>query len=336
MKNKPLLFLRVALRAVIQTEYRKNEEKHIGTPYHPRHPMKRLVLIPFLCSMAFAGNPGWMKDPMTLGDNQVASGAKTWTNNQTFSNPNKTVLLGASTIPDISGTDVFTGLQLLVSTRAADTKFPFAVVADYRAGSSGDRYTTYIGKSAEIFTNAFMLLWGSPPPSEVTDSSMLTISPDVPIGVVFAGSLYDADGGRHIKAYGALDKNGHSKEVFSLGGQGTLRIYNPYGIIGSANYATPQLILGNIGYDCNNPTWTYGSINQNASGEFIIGTYDPITANEGREITIIPGKVSIRSTMDLSPTTRPPTPSNGHVVLYAAYDGKLHALDSHGVDHPLW
>src|ERR1043165_7873347 len=97
MKNKPLLFLRVGLRAVTQIGCRKSEKKHIGTAYEPaRHWIQRLVLVPFLCSMAFAGNPDWMKDPMTLGDNQVASGAKTWTNNQTFPNPNKKILIGSS------------------------------------------------------------------------------------------------------------------------------------------------------------------------------------------------------------------------------------------------
>jgi len=336
MKNKPLLFLPVALRAVTQVGCRKNEKKHVATPYQPpRRGMKRLVLIPFLCSMAFAGIPGWMKDPMTLGDNQVASGAKTWTNKQTFPDPNKKILIGASSEPDLSGTVYGSGAKVSIVHHDSDAFVDLEIIGPYRNGVSGDRYIAAFNGS-QLFTNGSINLWGTYPSPQITDVSMLSISSDVPIGVLFAGGGYDVLGAKHIKAYGPSDKNGVVPEVFELGGQGTIRIYNPYGIIGAVNYATPQLILGNIGYDCSDPAWTYGSINQNASGEFTIGTYDPITTNEGKEITITPEKVALRSVMDLAPMTRPATPSNNHVVLYASYDGKLHALDSQGIDHPLW
>src|SRR5437764_9076771 len=90
-----------------------------------------------------------------LAGTETITGSKTFTNNTVFSDPTKTLLLGAAAIPNLAGSQVAQGAQLLISSRLNDAKVPFAVVGGLRS-ASGDRYATAIYPDGHLFTNTYI------------------------------------------------------------------------------------------------------------------------------------------------------------------------------------
>lgn len=260
-----------------------------------------------------------------------------WINGITFNNWTKTVLIGSDTYPDVSGTLAPNGAQLMIVGRETDNRQTFMVVGNYRSGTNGDRYTLTIGPDGDLTTNAYIQIWGTRPSQSVHDPSMLSISSDVENGILFPGGGYDVNLARHIKAYGPVDKNGFTPVVFTLSGQGTISIFNPYGAVGGVNYAKPGIILGDIGYDANTPDWHYSQITQDSDGNLIIGTYDPPTnglsqqfrIHSNGDVDIVEngdvrfkvdheGHTTIYGDITLAPIARPSSPIEGNI--YSDFD----------------
>lgn len=217
--------------------------------------------------------------------------AASWTNsiagNFTFSDPTKTLLLGASSVPNIASGSFPNGAQLLISSRAADSKIPIAVYGDYRNGVSGERYAFAIDQSGQIYSNAYMTLnGGAPGEGNPPGSYMLFINSDVAYGSIVHNGLSPG-----FLWYGqGIDSNTTTApEVFSVNSNGQLRLSNPYGTGGAINYQKPQLVLGNIG-TTSSPAWTYSSLYE-LNSVLVIGRYNNSTFVQGNELNIESGIV---------------------------------------------
>src|ERR1700730_3044223 len=92
--------------------------------------MKARLILLFVLATSATASIWATSDPTAvhLAGSETIIGSKTFTNTTTFSDPTKTLLLGASAVPDISGTRTPGGGQFLISSRLADAKVPFAVM----------------------------------------------------------------------------------------------------------------------------------------------------------------------------------------------------------------
>lgn len=248
-----------------------------------------------------------------LAAKAALTGANVFTNNNTLSDPTKTFLFGASSMPNVSGTNEVNGGQLVISTRASDTKEPFVVYGDYRTGSSGDRYTTSISKTGTIFSNASILLsgvsaqTGQPSPAYITDNSMMLIVPDVHVGLSLASLGPDSDGDKLISGWGIANTQNNYQRVFDVSTQGTVTIQNPYGTIGGVNYSRPQIVLGDVGTNSASPSWTYGSLRQ-SQGHTYLGSYVLSGNTQNDEIDVTTNKVSVHGAFQQASTGASVTP----------------------------
>jgi hypothetical protein len=236
-----------------------------------------------------------------LAGTETITGSKTFTNNSTFSDPTKTLLLGASAVPDISGTRTPGGGQFLISSRSADAKVPFAVVGDFRP-SSADRYETIIYPDAHLFTNAYINIFGGIPPTVPESASMLSIQPDVPVSVMLFAGAPDSSGGRLITGYGIPDSSGTVKHVFEVNTEGTVTITNPYGEFGPINWPHPQLVVRDTSTKNNTPSDACWYL---FNGVTYIGTYNNSTNSvESQELQISSGAVVINGSLRINTLTR--------------------------------
>jgi hypothetical protein len=236
-----------------------------------------------------------------LAGTETITGSKTFTNNTTFSDPTKTLLLGASAVPNISGTRTPGGGQFLISTRSADAKVPFAVVGDLRS-SSGDRYETIIYPDAHLFTNAYINIFGGIPPTVPESASMLSIQPDVPVSVILFAGAPDSSGGRLITGYGIPDSSGAIKHVFEVNTEGTVTITNPYGEFGPVNWPHPQLVVRDTSTNNNTPSDACWYL---FNGVTYIGTYNNSTNSvESQELQISSGAVVINGSLRIKTLTQ--------------------------------
>src|ERR1051325_5323317 len=105
-----------------------------GEPLETSRKIRAAVVLFFLLVMPLSYGVG-SKDPTTvhLDGTETITGWKTDTNNWTFSNPNTTLLLGTTAIPNLTST--MAGGQELIFTSPSNSHWPFAVVGDYRNGT---------------------------------------------------------------------------------------------------------------------------------------------------------------------------------------------------------
>lgn len=222
-----------------------------------------------------------------LAGTETITGAKTDTNNWTFSDPTKTLLLGATSIPNLSST--MAGAQQLIFTTPSNSHWPFAVVSGYRNGVSGERYYSGFAPDGHFQTNQYMGLVGNYTGASETGGSMLSIWADVPVALSISnGVANNAHGGMLISGWGNFTHEGMWPRVFTVSSQGTTTIINPYG---EAYYTRPQFVLGDIGTNSASPAWTYSSFHQH-NGHLKIGSFDGANT-EGGEVDISNGKVSV-------------------------------------------
>jgi hypothetical protein len=237
------------------------------------------------------------KDPTVvhLDGAETITGWKTDTNNWTFSDPNTTLLLGATSIPNLTST--IAGAQELIFTSASNSHWPLAIIGDYRNGTSGQRYFSGFAKDGHFTTNQYITIVGGLGASE-NGGSMESIWADVPVALSISNAVAnDAHGGMLISGWGNFVQ-GMFPRVFAVSSQGTTTITNPYG---EAKYTRPQFVLGDIGVDPAAPNWTYGSFHQH-NGHLKIGTFDNGTA-EGGELDVSSGQVSVAGNLVISQHT---------------------------------
>jgi hypothetical protein len=237
-----------------------------------------------------------------LAGTETITGFKTDTNNWTFSDPTKTLLLGGTSIPNLSST--MAGAQELIFTSASNSHWPFAVVAGYRNGSSGPRYYSGFAPDGHFQSNQYLTLTGNGLGTGETGGSMLSMWADVPVALSISnGWENDAHGGMLISGWGNLTHEGMWPRVFTVSSQGTTTIINPYG---EAYYTRPQFVLGDIGTTSASPAWNYSSFHQH-NGHLQIGSFDGANT-EGGEVDISSGQVAVAGSLIISTHT----PSSSH------------------------
>ncbi len=271
------------------TRARSGLSRHVG------YAVMFLSLI-LLSRSSFGGNGNQSQDVVHLSGTETITGAKTDTNNWTFSNPATTLLLGATFIPNLSST--LFGSQLLISTASSNANWPFAVVGAYRNGVSGERYYSGFTPDGHFQSNMYLALIGNGNGASETIGSMASIWADVPVAIsVSNGVANDANGGTLISGWGNPTQ-GMWPRVFTVSSQGTTTITNPYG---EAQYTRPQFVLGDVGIDAASPDWNYSSLHQH-NGHLKIGTFDGANA-EGGEVDVSTGRVSVAGNLIISTHT---------------------------------
>jgi hypothetical protein len=235
-------------------------------------------------------------DVLHLSGTETITGAKTDTNNWTFSNPASTLLLGGTSIPNLTST--MAGAQELIFTSPSNSHWPFAVVGNYRNGVSGERYYSGFTPDGHFQSNMYLGLVGNYNGASETFGSMMSIWADVPVALSISnGAASDAQGGLLISGWGNFIQ-GMWPRVFAVSSQGTTTITNPYG---EAYYTRPQFVLGDVGISSASPNWTYSSFHQH-NGHLKIGSFNGANA-EGGEVDISSGKVSVAGSLVLSAHT---------------------------------
>jgi hypothetical protein len=258
-----------------------------------------VVLVCFgrsLTAQTQLGLPGGSNGQVQYKVNSSTFGGIT---NFTYSDPTNTLLIGSSSVPDISRTWLYGGAQLLISSRFTnpgprDTKVPFAVVGDYRNGSSGDRYNLFIGQDGWLQLNTYINLFGFTPPSAIhaiDNACMMQVVIDVPIGLSIVGSVTtqtEASGCRLITGWGPPDGLGHYARSFELGTQGTMRLVNTLG----ASYTYPQVILRDS--SAGNPGLVdYGF--KSVGGVLTLGSYNNSNNTLNTELQIKSNEVDLNA-----------------------------------------
>jgi hypothetical protein len=249
----------------------------------------------FFLSTSYAASPS--TDVVHLSSTETITGWKTDTNNFTFSDPNSTLLLGGTSVPNLSST--IPGAQLLISTDYRNAHWPFAIVGGYRNGVSGERYYSGFTPDGHFQSNMYLTLVGIGAGASESEGSMASIWADVPVALSISNAVAnDAGGGLLISGWGNFTHEGAWPRVFAVSSQGTTTITNPYG---EAYYTRPQFILGDIGTSSASPNWNYSSFHQH-NGHLQIGSFDGAKA-EGGEIDISSGQVSVAGSLILSTHT---------------------------------
>jgi hypothetical protein len=213
----------------------------------------------------------------------------------TLSDPTKTFLLGASSIPNLSSTLSAGGQLLIYNPPSNSTRVPFAVVGNYRNGVSGERYWTGFGTDGHFTTNQYITMTGngSGGGSEA-NGYMFYMSMDVGTGLsISAGSWTDPSNGRLISLYGTPNDQAAWGRVFEVNVKGGIKISNPYGVGDSINYDEPQVVFANVGSSSASPTWTYGAIKQDSDGNLIFGLFDPGSSSFTNSLTFITGTANV-------------------------------------------
>ena len=249
-------------------------------------------------SRSYAGAPA-PKDPdvMHLSGTETVTGAKTDTNNWTFSDPTKTLLLGATSIPNLSST--MAGAQELVFTDSSNSHWPFAVVGAYRNGVSGARYYSGFAPDGHFQSNQYLALVGNGRGTSESTGSMLSIWADVAVALSISnGWENDAHGGTLISGWGNFTHEFNWPRVFTVSSQGTTTITNPYG---EDYYIRPQFVLGDVGVNSASPDWTYSSFHQH-NGHLQIGSFDG-EETEGGELDVSSGQVSVAGNLVIATHT---------------------------------
>src|SRR5438270_6449636 len=170
-------------------------------------------------SRASGAAPAQDNTVVHLAGTETITGAKTDTNNWTFSDPTKTLLLGATSIPNLSST--MAGAQQLIFTTPSNSHWPFAVVSGYRNGVSGQRYYSGFAPDGHFQSNQYLGLVGNGLGTGETGGSMLSIWADVPVALSISnGWENDAHGGMLISGWGNLTHEGMWPRVFTVSSQG--------------------------------------------------------------------------------------------------------------------
>jgi hypothetical protein len=251
------------------------------------------VAVLLLTSSTHAQN----NDIVHLSGSETITGWKTDTNNWTFSNPSSTLLLGATSIPNLTST--MSGGQLLISTSASNPHWPFAVVGAYRNGVSGERYYSGFTPDGHFQSNMYLALVGNYTGASEAGGSMQSIWADVPVALSISnGVANDAGGGMLISGWGKGTAEHTWPRVFKVSSQGTTTITNPYG---EAYYTRPQFVLGDVGTTSASPNWNYSSFHQH-NGHLKIGTFDG-SKTEGGELDVSAGQVSVPGKFIISRNT---------------------------------
>ena len=248
-------------------------------------------------SRSYGAPPAQDNTVLHLAGTETITGAKTDTNNWTFSSPASTLLLGGTSIPNLTST--LSGGQLLISTSASNAHWPFAIVGAYRNGVSGERYYSGFTPDGHFTSNMYLTLVGNYNGASENGGSMESIWADVPVALSISnGAANDAGGGMLISGWGNFTPQGMWPRVFAVSSQGTTTIVNPYG---EAYYTRPQFVLGDIGTSSASPNWTYSSFHQH-NGHLQIGTFDNAHA-EGGELDVSDGQVAVNANLVISPGT---------------------------------
>jgi hypothetical protein len=229
-----------------------------------------------------------------------------------ISDPTKGLITGAASVPDITGTQQSGGAQITIVDN--ETRANLMTVGAYRAGNSGDRYTTILSTNGQIFTNGYVTVDGLPigsPTYPATNPGMVAINSDVLTALSAYTPFNAAQGGLIFEGIGYDG----SRDVFTVDGTGVVRI-DDVGIP-----SLPQLIIRDSA-SATAPTAAL-SIRQ-VDGESYIGTYNNITNAQANQIRIDTNGVQI-NTLKSQPTI-PLTlsPSAGYdLVLNPTSGGKI-------------
>lgn len=250
-----------------------------------------------------AGTPSLSTESRTLfTGNEDANEALKWSiNGITVPNSDRTFLIGASSIPNLSATLGAGGGQLLISNPAGNTtRYPFGIVGNYRNGVSGERYFSGFAPDGHFTTSQYAYFSGNGSGGGTESGGyMLGISMDVPTGLsISAGDQSSASTGRLISAFGTPTSQATWGRVFEVNVRGGTKLSNPYGQTGSVQYNQPQLVFADVGANSASPAWTYGSIHQTI-GHLKIGTYDG-SSTEGGEIDISSGAVTLGNNVGIT------------------------------------
>jgi hypothetical protein len=230
--------------------------------------------------------------PGSVGPTQLAAGVAATNLSSTLADPsNAFVVGGPSLFPDLDQTPWIGGGAKLTIQGTESDKPSFAVIGDYRNGSSGDRYATAIYPNGGLVTNAYISIAGMD--GQADSASMLAIQADVPVAMSLYSPYNAFSGGTLISGWGIPAGSSYSR-VFEVNSQGTMRLVNPYG----NGYTLPQMILRAT--DAGNPNHNDFAI-RTIDGDTLLGTWNDSQAAFKNsppwtglaEIRVRPGQVDI-------------------------------------------